>query len=149
MRQFVKHRIGVEINEMSGRYIEFEDNSFYTPIVFRKQSKNNKQGSGEELCTVEDGLATIAYNNCCEDSFNVYKYLLSLGVAKEMARMCLPLSLWTEIRVTMSLEAIAHFIQLREDSHAQYEIRAYSDAIKAIAVNEFPNAMPTLLRSLC
>lgn len=147
MRQFVKHRIGVEINEMSGRYVQFEENSFYVPYVFRKQSANNKQGSGEDLNDLDNKMALIAYRTICKNAFETYNYLLDLGIAKEMARMCLPLSLWTEIRVTMSLEAIAHFIKLREDGHAQYEIRQYSDAIKAIAIHEFPNALPTLLEN--
>lgn len=147
MRQFVKHRIGVEINEMSGRYVEFEDDSFFLPRNFRVQSTNNKQGSAEDLSHAVNHDALVVYQDACVVAFDAYKRLLRMGVAKEMARMCLPLSLWTEIRVTMSLEAIAHFIALREDGHAQYEIRQFSDAIKQVAMQEFPNALPTLLES--
>ena len=147
MRQFVRHRVGIEINEMSGRYVEFEDDSFYLPRPFRLQSTNNKQGSAEDLNEEDNLVALRLYADSCQIAFDTYKRLIDMGVAKEMARMCLPLSLWTEIRVTMSLEAIAHFIRLREDGHAQYEIRKYSDAIKQIAMAEFPNALPTLLEN--
>jgi thymidylate synthase (FAD) len=145
MRQFVRHRFGVEINEMSGRYVEFEDNSFYIPKNFRFQSTNNKQGSSGNLPDQENNDALYLYEKACEAAFNTYKILLNMGIAKELARMVLPLSLFTEIRVTMSLEAIVHFIKLREDGHAQFEIRELSDAIKTIAIQEFPNAIPALL----
>ena len=145
MRQFVRHRFGVEINEMSGRYVEFENESYYFPEHFRYQSTNNKQGSGDDLHPDENFRALDIYMTQCRSSFKAYYELLDMNVAKEMARMVLPLSLFTEIRVTMSLEAIAHFIKLREDAHAQFEIRQISDAIKKITKKEFPNAFPALL----
>lgn len=147
MRQFVKHRVGVEINEMSGRYVEFEDNTYYVPKHFRFQSKTNKQGSAENLLDADNVRALLIYEHSCQQSFKAYRELLDMNVAKEMARMLLPLSIWTEIRVTMSLDAIQNFIALRDESHAQFEIREYAKAIKTVAINEFPNAMPIMLNN--
>jgi thymidylate synthase (FAD) len=148
MRQFVKHRIGVEINEISGRYIEFQDGDFYVPSIFRKQSKNNKQGSEGILDDGDNVRALLDYEHTCKKSFETYKTLLNQGVSKEMARMCLPLSLYTEIHVTMSLEAIAHFVQLRKDGHAQYEIQKYADAMSMIASEYFPYTYGALLDNM-
>jgi thymidylate synthase (FAD) len=145
MRQFIRHRVGVEVNEISGRYVEFDDADFYTPDNFRYQSTNNKQGSAEDIQPELNASLLTAYTNSCNQSFDVYKQLISQNVAKEMARMALPLSLYTEIRVFMSLEAISHFVHLREDNHAQYEIRQYSDAIKSLALEAFPNGFNSLM----
>lgn len=148
MRQFVKHRIGVEINEISGRYIEFQEGDFYVPSIFRKQSKNNKQGSEGILDDGDNVRALLDYEHTCKKCFETYKTLLNQGVSKEMARMCLPLSLYTEIHVTMSLEAIAHFVQLRKDGHAQYEIQKYADAMSMIASEYFPYTYGALLDNM-
>lgn len=145
MRQFIRHRVGVEVNEISGRYVEFEDADFYTPECFRYQSTNNKQGSAGDVPSELNDSLKMAYTNSCVESFEVYKQLLSLGVAKEMARMSLPLSLYTEIRVFMSLEAIAHFVHLREDGHAQFEIRQYSDSLKQLTLEAFPQGFKALM----
>ena len=145
MRQFVKHRIGVEINEISGRYVEFEDGDFYVPQTFREQSASNKQGSAEDVDEQRNAFFRDNYIKACRQSFKTYFELVDSGVAKEMARMCLPLALYTEIRVYMSLEAIAHFVNLREDLHAQWEIRQYSEVIKQMALQAFPHGFSALM----
>ena len=145
MRQFVKHRIGVEINEISGRYVEFEEDDFYVPKQFREQSKSNKQGSAGNVATDKNIALVEFYLLQCRNSFNTYKYMLGEGIAKEMARMVLPLSLYTEIRVFMSLEAISHFVKLREESHAQWEIQQYSNAMKQLTLEAFPAGFNALL----
>lgn len=147
MRQFVRHRIGVDLNEISGRYVEFQENDFYIPKTFRLQSTNNKQGSSEDVSEADNVRALIQYQHSCQYTFKIYEELLNMGIAKEMARMCLPLSLYTEIHVTMSLEAITHFIELRKDSHAQYEIRQFSNAIEQLFLEAFPISAKALLEN--
>lgn len=145
MRQFVKHRVGCEINEISGRYVEFKQNDYYSPLSFRVQSKNNKQGSGDNITQGQNIRALVQYERSCQAAFETYVKLLNMGIAKEMARMCLPLSLYTEIHATMSLEAVSHFIKLRKDPHAQYEIRQYSNAIEQLFLQSFPISAKALL----
>ena len=145
MRQFVKHRFGVEINEISGRYTEFNENEYYTPEHFRFQSKDNKQGSEGEMTDGENVRNLILYTDSHKVAFDTYRRMLDNGIAKEMARMVLPVSIYTEIRVTMSLQAIQNFISLRDHSHAQWEIQKYAVAMKELAIEAFPYSMKALL----
>ena len=129
LRQWMKHQVGCAWNEISGRYVTF-DQETWTPDVWRSQSPVIKQGSGADL---EDGSdAAELYASAMRNSFNAYEALLALGVAKEQARMVLPLSLMSECYWTASLQAVIHFLRLRQDGHAQAEIRAYADAIREL-----------------
>ena len=73
-----------------------------------------------------------------EDTFRRYKAMINHGVAKEQARIMLPLNIYTEIYWTASFQAIMNFIELRDDDHAQWEIREYAKIIKDIMQKEFP-----------
>ena len=129
LRQWMKHQVGCAWNEISGRYVTF-DQEAWTPDVWRSQSPVIKQGSGADL---EDGSdAADLYASAMRNSFNAYEALLALGVAKEQARLVLPLSLMSECYWTASLQAVIHFLRLRQDGHAQAEIRAYADAIREL-----------------
>jgi thymidylate synthase (FAD) len=129
LRQWMKHQVGCAWNEISGRYVTF-DQEAWTPDVWRSQSPVIKQGSGADL---EDGSdAAELYASAMRNSFNAYEALLALGVAKEQARLVLPLSLMSECYWTASLQAVIHFLRLRQDGHAQAEIRAYADAIREL-----------------
>ena len=129
LRQWMKHQVGCAWNEISGRYVTF-DQETWTPDVWRSQSPVIKQGSGADL---EDGSdAAELYASAMRNSFNAYEALLALGVAKEQARLVLPLSLMSECYWTASLQAVIHFLRLRQDGHAQAEIRAYADAIREL-----------------
>ncbi len=138
-RQFYKHCVGGSYafkdtpwNEVSGRYIEYSD--FDRPEL-RKQAKNVKQGSSDELVGQE---AQNIYNEAIDDSLAMYKKLLDLGVCKEQARMILPMATETEFWVTGSLEYWFHFVQLRQDSHAQQEIQLVADAVEGICHEASP-----------
>ncbi len=135
-RQVTKHRMGVEINSISGRYVEFQED-FYIPEVFRQGSKKIKQGSLDTEI-LQAAYARTVYLNTCKDAFKSYQALLETGVCKEQARMLLPLSTWTEMIVTMSLQAMAHFYHLRADTHAQREIQPYAHAISKLCYEHFP-----------
>ncbi len=129
LRQWMKHQVGCAWNEISGRYVTF-DQEVWTPAAWREQSPLVKQGSGADL---EDGSdAAELYASAMRNSFNAYEALLALGVAREQARLVLPLSLMSECYWTASLQAVIHFLRLRQDGHAQAEIRAYADAIREL-----------------
>jgi len=76
-----------------------------------------------------------------EKTFERYQRLLSLGVAREQARIILPLNLYTEVIWTASFQAVANFIELRTDPHAQREIQEYGECLKEIMEDRFPETM--------
>ena len=128
-RQWVRHRTA-NINEYSLRYSEARD-EFYLPdpdhIQF--QSALNKQG---RMGTVSEELKDKVqqyFKEISDRSFEMYSELNSAGVARELARAILPVNLYTEWYWKNDLHNLLHFIGLRSDSHAQYEIRVFSDAM--------------------
>jgi thymidylate synthase (FAD) len=140
MRQYVRHRMQ-NLNEVSARYTELP-NEFYVPTEWRAQDKKNKQGSVAETFTPEqEKLFTLKLLNHCEESYNLYQWLIQEGVAREMARMVLPVNIYTEIYTCWDLKNLLHFIALRDDSHAQWEIQQYGKAIKEILTDLFPWTM--------
>lgn len=121
-RQIDKHQIGISINSISGRYVDFSDS--YTLIdQFRKQSKDSKQGSSEDLTLCENKKAIAAQNKALEACRIAYNELLELGVSKEQARSVLPMSLNTTFIWTGSFLAFVHLCNLRLKSDAQKETR--------------------------
>lgn len=122
-------------NEVSGRYVEF-DPEFYIPENWREQHESNKQGSKGQI--KEQAEAGAKYVDSIHFCFNRYKELLDMGVCKEQARMVLPVGLYSECYWTVSLQALMHFLSLREDSHAQLEIQQYAMAIRTLSTPHFP-----------
>lgn len=136
-RQWIRHRTA-NVNEISGRYSELKE-EYYMPSHVYKQASKNKQGSSDE--TIEEGEYWLdQVNTQCGASFGVYKAGLSLGVAREEARIGLPINTYTEWYWKIDLRNLLHFLRLRLDSHAQYEIREYAKAIKDIVKQLFPIA---------
>lgn len=122
---FIVHN---SLNEISGRYSILKD-EFYEPDVSRmvKQSKDNKQGSSEEL--LEDAESILqSFKDEQFEMYDNYQEYIQGGMAKEMARINLPLSIYTEWYWTIDLHNLFHFLKLRMDSHAQREVRVYADA---------------------
>lgn len=129
MRQWIRHRTA-KLNEMSLRYSEALD-LYYHPEEWRANTSPNKQAShyaGDELREKQD----LAYGESLELSQNAYNDLLHYDTAREMARMVLPVSNYTEIVWKMDLRNLLGFLQQRLDEHAQKEIRDYAEAIKEI-----------------
>lgn len=129
-RQWIRHRTG-RVNEISGRYSVLPK-EMYQPDrkVIALQSESNHQGRQDT--PVEDEVASQILAIFDEDqkkAYADYEKMLSMGVAKEICRMNLPLSLYTQWYWNMDLHNLFHFLQLRLDSHAQYEIRAYAQQI--------------------
>lgn len=145
MRQYVRHRMQ-NLNEVSARYTQLP-NEFYIPKNWRKQDKKNKQGSFEDGDwnpivfrgrMYDNPKATEALENFCSLSYELYEDMLNAGIAREMARMVLPLNIYTEIYACWDMKNLLHFISLRDDSHAQAEIQEYGRAIKEICRELFP-----------
>ena len=148
MRQWYKHVVGIETtsnsatkdhawNEISGRYVEVED--YYIPEIWRKQSKDNKQASEGQLDEIPNSRAIHYYNTALTTTINMYDRLINdLGVAKEQARVILPLSQYTEVYWTASFQAIMNFIELRNEKTSQIEIQEYAKAMLKITHDTFP-----------
>ena len=137
-RQWVRHRTG-RMNEVSGRYSIMKD-EFYVPAADKvaPQSKDNKQGRCNEAFDEAKAGEIIEQLQAGQKSaYENYSELIDSGLAREIARINLPLSLYTEFYWEMDLHNLFHFLKLRLDSHAQYEIRVYAETIlemcKAVA----------------
>lgn len=129
-RQWIRHRTA-RLNEISGRYSVMRD-EFYLPRAHevRYQSQRNKQGGSAE--EVPEALREAVIRALREEQRRVYENyegLLGQELARELARINLPLSLYTEMYWQIDLNNLFHFLRLRMDWHAQYEIRAYGDAM--------------------
>lgn len=133
-RQWVRHRTA-RMNEISGRYSVMAD-EFYVPGVddIRQQSKTNKQGRSEE--SLNDDAKTEFLSTLEADQAALYaRYEKYIGhdIARELARVNLPLSLYTQFYWQIDLHNLFHFLKLRLDSHAQKEIREYGLALAKCA----------------
>tara|TARA_Y100000991_G_C21933350_1_gene331842 strand:+ start:66 stop:989 length:924 start_codon:yes stop_codon:yes gene_type:complete len=140
-RQWIRHRTA-NVNEYSARY-SILDNEFYTPKIddIKPQSQQNNQGRSGEI---EKDLAKHYLSLMKENrkiNFASYKHLLNVdedgkvldekktGIARELARMVLPLSSYTQWYWKIDLHNLMHFLALRFDDHAQYEIRVYAEVM--------------------
>lgn len=147
-RQWVRHRTA-SISEQSARYGELAE-EYYVPSLARMQaqSTNNKQGSGASL---ETGLASAmvqAVEQTSQECFKTYKMLLFNGLARELARMVLPTNWYTQWYWTTDLHNFMHFLRLRLDGHAQWEIREYGKALLAEARGIAPYTLHLFEESL-
>jgi len=121
-RQIFKHQVGISINSISGRYVDFSD-TYHRIFVggWRKQSTSSKQGSEGFIDSQIE--ATIIQNKVIEKCKQAYDKLLDLGVSKEQARTILPLNLETEFIWTGSFLAFVHLCNLRLKPDTQLETR--------------------------
>jgi thymidylate synthase (FAD) len=128
-RQWIRHRTA-NVNEYSTRYSIAIDSAQTTPPdKWRKQSISNKQGSHDYI-NVEDGNILSEEEKLIQEQLHdIYKKRIEAGVAREQARKDLPLSTYTEAYWKIDLHNLFHFLRLRIDSHAQYEIRCYAEII--------------------
>lgn len=140
-RQWIRHRTA-NVNEYSGRY-SIMDKEFYIPAPehLAAQSQSNRQGRGDVL----DGKdAQRVLDILKADSVNAYAHYEEMmnadeagnvidenkpGLARELARMNLPVNFYTQWYWKIDLHNLMHFLSLRADSHAQYEIRAYANVM--------------------
>ena len=147
MRQWYKHVVGIETtsnssakdhawNEISGRYVPVED--FYYPSVWRKQSEDNKQASEGVLDDLQQKRMSSVYNEYMRQVEMAYDRMIDAGMAKEQARIILPLSQYTEVYWTASFQAIMNFIELRNEKTSQIEIQEYAKVILEQMNEVFP-----------
>ena len=136
MRQLVRHRTA-NLNEYSGRY-SVMSNEFYLPEgdYLAKQSTTNSQGRGEVL--EQEGLLQFEFNRIYDGASTAYQVLLEEDLSRELARAVLPVANYTECIWKIDLHNFFHFVKLRSDSHAQREIRDYSDAMYELVKPNFP-----------
>ena len=141
MRQHVRHRMA-SINEYSGRYSVMTD-EFYIPELSRLQSQSsiNKQGSGNQLEGLELEMAYDTIKRVSAENYVDYLSLINEdggrdydienreGLARELARMVLPVNNYTELYWKIDLKNLFHYIKLRADHHAQKEIQDLANAI--------------------
>lgn len=143
-RQWIRHRTA-NVNEYSARY-SILDREFYIPAPehLAAQSSVNNQGRGEVLEGEEAQRVLSLLRDDAMRSYDHYEAMLSQdgqqGLARELARMNLPANIYTQWYWKVDLHNLLHFLRLRADPHAQYEIRAYADAICAIVEDWVPAA---------
>jgi len=147
MRQAYKHVVGIEAtsndstkdhawNEISGRYKPVEE--YYIPDNWRQQSKTSKQASCGSLPEEVQKRAGELFAQITAKTHEAYQELLDMGVAKEQARVILPLNQYTEVIWTCSAQAILNFIELRDEPFSQWEIREYAKVFKDILKQKVP-----------
>lgn len=140
MRQHVRHRTA-SLNEYSGRYSIMTD-EMYIPVMERYQGQhpNNKQASGdflgEEVANELHGLMEETYQKAYEN----YKKSLEKGLARELARIQLPLANYTELYWKIDLKNFFNYVKLRYDEHAQFEISQYAEAMYKLVKQKVPIA---------
>ena len=139
-RQWMRHRTWA-FNEISGRFSELEEQTYIPlPEHITTQDPKKKQMRTDEKVTNANAVASMMEIHS-ERSFQLYHDFLEDGVARELARLPLPVSTYTEIVASVDLHNLLHFLDLRMDQHAQWEIRVYAQAIYDMMVGIFPATM--------
>jgi thymidylate synthase (FAD) len=152
-RQWYKHAVGSTYledqngwNESSRRYVT-EDETFYTPQAdeWRSKPENSKQGSGENVEWNVGQYWTNALEIYQAGGQKLYEQAMQEGIAPEQARLFLAANgLYVRFYWTVSLAGLIHFLNLRDDSHAQFEIQEYARAMRSLAEPHFPNTFASL-----
>ena len=143
-RQWIRHRTA-NVNEYSARY-SILDREFYIPAPehLAAQSVVNNQGRGEVLTGEESARVLDLLKSDANRAYDHYEAMLSQdgqqGLARELARMNLPANIYTQWYWKVDLHNLFHFLRLRADPHAQYEIRVYAEAIARVVADWVPLA---------
>ena len=132
-RQWIRHR-AARVNEISGRYSVMED-EFYLPeeTAIQYQNKDNRQGRDPQEVPVHLRQKVLdILTKGQQVAYDDYQKMLADDIARELARINLPLSLYTQWYWQIDLHNLFHFLELRMDEHAQWEIRQYANVIADI-----------------
>lgn len=131
-RQWIRHRTA-NVNEYSARYSVVKDR-FYLPKAedLRAQGVTNKQVAEGDVEPITAGTFATRLTEACGQAYNDYEAALAGGIGRELARMILPLNVYTEWYWKIDLHNLFHFLSLRMDPHAQQEIRDYANAMFAL-----------------
>lgn len=147
VREWQRHRIG-SFNEWSGRYSKLEP-EFYVPQLEDVRSQVGKPGS----YTFEplDWRAAVLFSNSLStvshEAFKLYEEALAIGVAKEQARLFLPLNIYTQMYWTINARSLMNFLSLRNNEHAMFEIREYAKVIEDVWAELMPVTHATFIEN--
>jgi thymidylate synthase (FAD) len=156
MRQIYKHQVGAGWtggwfrepatvwNEISGRYTKFQD-EYYYPSEFRPQHQSNRQASVVGEVIDQNDEAKEVYAAAVKHAHASYLRLLELGVCREQARLVVPTCFMNTTVWTASLEALVHFIRLRDHEGAQWETREVAKAVRMLIEGVAPYTVSVLL----
>lgn len=137
IREWMRHRIGVSYNEESGRYVEMRP-TFFIPSTARSQTGKPGAYRFEEMDPATRADLQDIFRRQSKSAFAAYQELLGMGVAKEQARMVLPLNLYSEFYFTCNARSLMAFCKLRSDPTAMEEIRLYSRALETFLAAKMP-----------
>lgn len=137
-REWMRHRIG-SFNEMSGRYVELQP-EFYVPKDEAVRKQVGKQGNYKYVQADESTVwsTKVTMERAYEEAYERYQRLLSLGIAKELARDVLPVAIYTQFFWSINARALMNFLSLRNHDRALLEIREYAQAIEQIFEERMP-----------
>lgn len=138
-RQWIRHRTA-NVNEISGRYSVLNPD-FYIPKRIYEQGKMNKQMSGDIIKDYETNKLFQEYMQVSFKQYNTYKRLVNNGVSREIARIGLPMNMYTEFYWCIDLHNLLNFFRLRSAYNAQTEIKEYSDAMKNLISDLCPHTI--------
>lgn len=144
--QLIRHR-SFTFQEFSQRYQDVNKlGEMFEHVELRKQAEDNRQSSTEVFDPVDKSLKafSVMIDEHLDYSRHLYNMMLEQGVARETARMILPLATKTKIHMTGNIRSWIHFLQLRDDAHAQKEIQLIAKEIKAILADELPTIFNAL-----
>ena len=142
--QIHRHRT-FSFNEISRRYTS-EEIGFWIPTVWRKQATSNKQASDGQFAYDDSKEMVEAYKRNCAVIEGNYETMIEIGVAREQARAILPQSLLTRFYMGGNLRNWAHFLELREDSHAQPEVQIVAHKVHDILYDIWPASLGALMQ---
>lgn len=137
VREHHRHRAGHSYNEWSGRYSKMEP-EFYVPDYVRTQIGKPGAYSFEPVDEMIRQKARNEIERAARDAFAAYERLLEEGVAKEVARTVLPLSMYTKYFWSCNPRSLMHFCSLRNHESAQFEIRTYAEAAESFLAKLMP-----------
>ena len=142
-REWFRHRIG-SFNEFSARYSEVP-NEFFVPEKEDMRTQVGKPGSYtfEQIGDPHASTALFIIENANDSAYKSYQSLLEMGVAKEQARVVLPVSMFTQFYWTVNARALMNFLTLRTHETAQLDIRKYADAVYKLAAEQMPVTFAT------
>jgi thymidylate synthase (FAD) len=145
-REWHRHRIGFSYNEESGRYTQLKP-EFYLPAPDRNLVQVGKPGHYEFVPGTSEQYADmfLGHTQICADSYANYEYLLSKGIAKEVARMTLPVNIYSSMYVTLNARSLMAFLSLRTihegsmfPSFPMREIAMAGEKLEAVLAQKFP-----------
>jgi thymidylate synthase (FAD) len=137
-REWFRHRIG-SFNEFSARYSEVP-NEFFVPDLDDVRAQVGKPGA-YTFERLSEGLARTTVemiSSANEKAYEVYQALLEMGVAKEQARVVLPVSMMTQFYWTLNARSLMNFLALRTHETAQHDIRQYANAVLEVSKDAMP-----------